>query len=84
MRLPVCRATRLRLGFRGRRVRALRNPIYLASSLLQIGVAFWLNSLWVLVAPVPAIGLMSFVVIPREEGHLQIRFSDYLSYKASG
>src|SRR4029453_13032906 len=60
-----------------------RNPIYLAFSLLQLGVAFWVNSLWLLVTLVPGVALMSFVVIPREEQYLETRFpSDYLSYKA--
>ncbi|MFS8975881.1 isoprenylcysteine carboxylmethyltransferase family protein [Cupriavidus necator] len=61
-----------------------RNPIYLSFSLLQLGIAFWINSLWQLVTLVPAVALMSFVVIPREEHYLESRFpSDYLSYKAS-
>jgi protein-S-isoprenylcysteine O-methyltransferase Ste14 len=61
-----------------------RNPIYLAFSLLQLGVAFWVNSLWLLVTLIPAVALMSLVVIPREEHYLETRFpSDYLPYKAS-
>ena len=61
-----------------------RNPIYLAFSLLQIGIAFWLNSPWLLVTLVPAVALMSLVVIPREEQYLETRFpSDYLPYKDS-
>ncbi|HEY3038099.1 MAG TPA: isoprenylcysteine carboxylmethyltransferase family protein [Pyrinomonadaceae bacterium] len=61
-----------------------RNPIYLTFSLLQFGVAFWVNSLWLLVTLIPAVALMSFVVIPREEQYLETRFpSDYLPYKAS-
>lgn len=61
-----------------------RNPIYLAFSLLHLGVAFWVNSPWLLVTLMPAIALMSFVVIPREEQYLESRFpSDYLPYKAS-
>jgi len=61
-----------------------RNPIYLSFSLLQLGIAFWVNSLWLLVTFVPAVALMSFVVIPREERYLEARFaSDYLPYKAS-
>jgi protein-S-isoprenylcysteine O-methyltransferase Ste14 len=56
-----------------------RNPIYLAFSLLQLGVAFWVNSLWLLVTLIPAVALTSFVVIPREERYLETRFpSDYL------
>jgi protein-S-isoprenylcysteine O-methyltransferase Ste14 len=61
-----------------------RNPIYLAFSLLQFGIACWVNSLWLLVTLIPAVALMSFVVIPREEHYLESRFpSDYLPYKAS-
>src|SRR5262245_30489733 len=61
-----------------------RNPIYLAFSLLQLGVACWANSLWLLVTLIPALALMSLVVIPREEHYLESRFpSDYLPYKAS-
>jgi protein-S-isoprenylcysteine O-methyltransferase Ste14 len=61
-----------------------RNPIYLAFSLLQLGVAFWVNSLWLLVTLMPAVALMSFVVIPREERYLEARFaSDYLPYKVA-
>jgi protein-S-isoprenylcysteine O-methyltransferase Ste14 len=61
-----------------------RNPIYLAFSLLQLGAAFWVNSLWLLLTLIPAVALMSFVVIPREEQYLETRFpSDYLAYRAS-
>jgi protein-S-isoprenylcysteine O-methyltransferase Ste14 len=61
-----------------------RNPIYLAFSLLHLGVAFWFNSLWLLVTLVPAVGLMSFVVIPREERYLEARFpSEYVPYKGA-
>ena len=61
-----------------------RNPIYLAFSLLQLGIALWVNSLWLLVALLPAVALMSLVVIPREERYLQTRFpSDYLPYKVA-
>jgi protein-S-isoprenylcysteine O-methyltransferase Ste14 len=61
-----------------------RNPIYLAFSLLQLGIACWVNSLWLLLTLIPAVALMSFVVIPREEHYLETRFpSDYLPYKAS-
>jgi protein-S-isoprenylcysteine O-methyltransferase Ste14 len=61
-----------------------RNPIYLAFSLLQVGVALWVNSLWLAVTLVPAVALMSLVVIPREERYLETRFpSAYPAYKAS-
>lgn len=61
-----------------------RNPIYLAFSLFHLGIACWVNSLWLLVTLVPAMALMSFVVIPREERYLETRFpSEYLPYKAA-
>jgi protein-S-isoprenylcysteine O-methyltransferase Ste14 len=61
-----------------------RNPIYLSFSLLQVGLAFCFSNLWLLATLIPAVALMSFVVIPREERYLETRFpSDYLPYKAS-
>jgi protein-S-isoprenylcysteine O-methyltransferase Ste14 len=58
-----------------------RNPIYLAFTLFQIGVAAWFNSLGLLLALVPALALM-VVVIRREERYLEARFpSEYLLYK---
>ncbi|WP_411675403.1 methyltransferase family protein [Dulcicalothrix desertica] len=64
--------------------RCSRNPIYLSFSLLQLGIAYWVNSLWLLITLIPAVALMSFVVIPREEQYLETLFPlDYLSYKAS-
>ena len=60
-----------------------RNPIYLAFSILQLGIACWLNNLWVLVTLGAAWGLMTWVVIPREEHYLERKFgADYLQYKA--
>lgn len=61
-----------------------RNPIYLAFSLLQLGIALWVNSLWLVVTLLPALALMSLVVIPKEERYLEARFpSEYSRYKAS-
>src|ERR671919_110987 len=61
-----------------------RNPIYLAFSALQVGIALCVGSLWLLITLVPALALMSFWVIPREERYLEARFSsEYLSYKSS-
>jgi len=43
-----------------------------------------MNSLALLITLLPAVALMSLVVIPREERYLEARFpSDYLPYKAS-
>jgi protein-S-isoprenylcysteine O-methyltransferase Ste14 len=61
-----------------------RNPIYLAFSLLQLGLSLWVNSLALLITLVPAVALMSLIVIPREERYLEEQFpSEYLPYKAS-
>jgi protein-S-isoprenylcysteine O-methyltransferase Ste14 len=61
-----------------------RNPIYLAFSLLQLGIALWVNSLWLVVTLLAAVAVMAVVVIPKEERYLEARFpSEYSPYKAS-
>ena len=61
-----------------------RNPIYLAFSVLHLGIALAVASLWLLATLVLAWSLMAFVVIPREEDYLEARFpSEYLAYRAS-
>ena len=61
-----------------------RNPIYLAMSLLHLGIAIWANSVWLVVTLAVAVTLMGTVVIPREERYLEERFgAEYLEYKAS-
>jgi protein-S-isoprenylcysteine O-methyltransferase Ste14 len=61
-----------------------RNPIYLAFSLFQLGIALWVNSLWLLLTLLAPLAVMSLVVIPREEHYLEARFpSEYSDYKAS-
>lgn len=60
-----------------------RNPIYLAFSLLQLAIAVWVNSAWLVVTLLAAVALMSLVVIPREERYLEARFPEYSPYKAS-
>src|SRR5262252_3583019 len=61
-----------------------RNPIYLAFSLLQFGIAVWVNSVWLLATLVGAIALIHYVVVPREEQYLERKFgTQYLEYKAS-
>jgi protein-S-isoprenylcysteine O-methyltransferase Ste14 len=61
-----------------------RNPIYLAFSLFQLGVAIWIDSAWLLGTLVGAVALMHWVVIPREEQYLERKFgAQYLDYKAS-
>ena len=59
-----------------------RNPIYLAFTLFQAGLAAWINSLGLLLALLPALAIMMRVVIPREERYLEAKFpSQYPPYK---
>ena len=61
-----------------------RNPIYLAFSLLTLGIAVWLNSLWLVATLVASVAVMACVVIPREEQYLERRFgAEYADYKKS-
>ena len=61
-----------------------RNPIYLAFSVFHLGIAIWINSVWLLATLVGAVALIHYVVIPREERYLERKFgAQYLDYKAS-
>lgn len=61
-----------------------RNPIYLAFTLFQLGLAAWVNALGLLLTLGPALALMALLVIPREERYLEARFaSEYLPYKSA-
>ena len=61
-----------------------RNPSYVALTLLYIGIAFLVNSVWVLLMVVPAVTLMNFGVIKREERYLEAKFGDeYREYKTT-
>ena len=61
-----------------------RNPIYLAFSLFQAGIALGVDDAWILFTLLPAIAVISFVVIPREESYLKARFGEeYAAYNAS-
>lgn len=59
-----------------------RNPVYLSFFLLQLGIAVWTGSAWMLATLVLAAGLISRIVIPKEELYLERKFgSHYLSYR---
>jgi protein-S-isoprenylcysteine O-methyltransferase Ste14 len=61
-----------------------RNPIYLAFSLLQLGLAIWVGSWWLVATLAAAIALIHYVVVPREERYLEARFgAEYGDYKAA-
>lgn len=61
--------------------RFLRNPIYLGFIFIGVGVGFYLNSLWVLLAQIDLYLLYRFYVIPKEETYLKNKFgNDYSNY----
>ena len=64
--------------------RVSRNPIYLAFALLQLGVAVLVNSAWSLGTLIPALGVVRYGVIAREEAYLERKFGDaYRRYARS-
>ena len=61
-----------------------RNPIYLAFSLFQLGIALLVGSWWLLATLLVAFALMHWVVVPREERYLEAKFGEeYRRYKVS-
>lgn len=59
-----------------------RNPIYLAMTMLYLGAALLLSSLWILLLLAPVLLLINFGVIVREENYLTVKFGDeYAAYK---
>jgi protein-S-isoprenylcysteine O-methyltransferase Ste14 len=64
--------------------RLSRNPIYVSFMLLQVGIALWAGSAWVLATLLPAVALVAGVVVPREERYLASRFGgEYDEYRRS-
>ncbi len=64
--------------------RVTRNPIYLAFVLFQLGVTVWVNSAWILGALIPALGVVRYGVIAREEAYLERKFGEaYRRYRRS-
>jgi protein-S-isoprenylcysteine O-methyltransferase Ste14 len=59
-----------------------RNPIYVALTLFSLGIAALLNALWCALLLVPALAVLRFGVIAREEAYLEGRFGDeYRTYR---
>jgi protein-S-isoprenylcysteine O-methyltransferase Ste14 len=60
-----------------------RNPIYLALTLLYLGVVLLINALGILLLVVPAVLVLRYGVIAREEAYLTRKFGDaYRQYTA--
>ncbi len=63
--------------------RFTRNPLYLAMTLLIIGIAIAVDGLWPVIMLVPTLIVMTYGVIRREERYLEAKFGDaYRTYKA--
>src|SRR5215831_4500078 len=59
-----------------------RNPIYVALTLLYVGMALLINALWILLLVVPAVLVLRYGVIAREEAYLTRKFGDaYRQYR---
>ena len=63
--------------------RRTRNPIYLAFTLVYLGIAAWVNTVWPLVLLPLVLLVMHRGVILREEAYLEQKFGDeYRRYKS--
>jgi protein-S-isoprenylcysteine O-methyltransferase Ste14 len=61
-----------------------RNPLYVALTLLFVGLTLLLNTWWGIVALVPVLLLMHFGVVRREERYLERKFGEtYRQYRGS-
>jgi protein-S-isoprenylcysteine O-methyltransferase Ste14 len=61
-----------------------RNPSYLARTLLYVGLALFLNTLWPLASLLPLMVILHYGVIRREENYLSVKFGAvYRQYQAS-
>lgn len=60
-----------------------RNPIYLSFALMHLGIAFLIPNAWVVLTLIPALLVIRYYVIAREERYLEATFGEpYLRYKA--
>ncbi|MGH8613515.1 MAG: methyltransferase family protein [Gammaproteobacteria bacterium] len=61
-----------------------RNPIYLALSLIYVGIGVIASNGWILILLVPVLVAMRYGVIAREERYLEYKFGEiYRRYKAT-
>ena len=59
-----------------------RNPIYVAFTLMHLGISLWAANAWMLVAVIPALALIRYGVIAREERYLMDKFGEeYETYR---
>jgi len=61
-----------------------RNPLYIGLSLIHAGIALIVGSGWILIMLLPALIVIRYGVIAREERYLEAKFGDvYRAYKAA-
>ena len=61
-----------------------RNPLYVSLSLVHLSIAVATNSGWALLLLAPALAVVHYGVIAREEAYLAVRFgADYEAYRRS-
>jgi protein-S-isoprenylcysteine O-methyltransferase Ste14 len=62
--------------------RISRNPIYSSFVIVGLGLAFAVNSIWIVLMMVPLVLIINRIVIAKEERYLEEKFGDvYFSYK---
>jgi protein-S-isoprenylcysteine O-methyltransferase Ste14 len=62
----------------------MRNPMYVGTMLLILGIGMWLTSDWILILLIPTGIILHYGVVLREERYLEKTFGDdYLRYKES-
>ena len=60
-----------------------RNPLYLAMTVIYLGIALYVGVLWPLVMLIPALIMVHWRIVRREESFLENQFGDnYRAYKA--
>ncbi len=61
-----------------------RNPIYIAFSMVALGLGAVFHNVWMMLSFVPSLSIVFFVAVRKEERYLEAKFGDaYLQYKAS-
>ena len=60
-----------------------RNPLYMALTIIYLGITLSAGSLWPLLTLMPALAVVHWKIVLREEQYLESRFGDgYRTYKA--
>jgi protein-S-isoprenylcysteine O-methyltransferase Ste14 len=59
-----------------------RNPLYVSVTVIYLGIALTVGSIWLLITLIPALVITHWRIVLREEKYLEARFGDnYRAYK---